>query len=82
MKNEKNETMIFYLTRRSVFSSFFHFVISALASMSSLNDHYPARNVADACFHGGNAGRRRPVIALYQGHLPQRGWTRAPDVRG
>ena len=38
MKNEMNETLISYLTRRSISSSFFHFVISALALMSSLNE--------------------------------------------
>ena len=38
MRNERNETLIFYLIRRSVFSSFFHFVIFALALTSSLNE--------------------------------------------
>ena len=38
MKNEMNEALIFYLTRRSIFSSLFHFVIFALALMSSLNE--------------------------------------------
>ena len=38
MRNEKNETLIFYLIKRSVFSSFFHFVIFALAFTSSLNE--------------------------------------------
>ena len=38
MRNERNEAIIFYLTRRSAFSSLFHFVISALALMSSLNE--------------------------------------------
>ena len=38
MKNEMKRTMIFYLTKRSIFSSFFHFVIFALAFMSSLNE--------------------------------------------
>ena len=30
MRNEKNETLIFYLTKKSIFSIFFHFVIFAL----------------------------------------------------
>ena len=38
MRNEKNETLIFCLTRSSVFSSLFHFVIPALALMSSLDE--------------------------------------------
>ena len=38
MKNEMNETLIFYLIRRSISSSLFHFVILALAFMSSLNE--------------------------------------------
>ena len=38
MKNEKNETLIFYLTKKSVFSNFFHFVIFALAFTFSLNE--------------------------------------------
>ena len=38
MRNEMNETLIFYLTKRSVSSSLFHFVISALAFMSSLDE--------------------------------------------
>ena len=38
MKNEMKKTMIFYLTKKSIFSSFFHFVIFALTFMSSLNE--------------------------------------------
>ena len=38
MRNEKNETMIFYLIKRSIFSNFFHFVIFALILMFSLNE--------------------------------------------
>ena len=38
MKNEIDETLIFYLTKRSVFSNFFHFVIFALALMFNLNE--------------------------------------------
>ena len=38
MKNEMNETLIFYLIRKSIFSNFFHFVIFALAFMFSLNE--------------------------------------------
>ena len=38
MRNEIKKTMIFYLIRRSTSSSSFHFVIPALASMSSLDE--------------------------------------------
>ena len=38
MKNEMDETLTSYLTRRSVLSSLFHFVIPALAPMSSLDE--------------------------------------------
>ena len=38
MRNERNETMIFYLIKRSISSSLFHFVISALTLMFSLNE--------------------------------------------
>ena len=38
MKNERNETLTFYLTRRPVSSSPFHFVSPALSPMSSLDD--------------------------------------------
>ena len=38
MKNEKNEALIFYLIRKSIFSSFFHFVIFALTFTFSLNE--------------------------------------------
>ena len=38
MKNEMKKTMIFYLTRKSIFSNFFHFVIFALTFMFSLNE--------------------------------------------
>ena len=33
-----NEALIFYLIRKSTFSSFFHFVIFALTFMSNLNE--------------------------------------------
>ena len=39
MENGMNGALTSYLTRRSAPPSSFHFVISALASMSSLNDH-------------------------------------------
>ena len=38
MKNERNEALIFYLTRRSASSSLFHFVIPALAPTFSLDE--------------------------------------------
>ena len=38
MKNEKNETLIFYLIKKSIFSNFFHFVIFALTFTFSLNE--------------------------------------------
>ena len=38
MKNEKNETLIFYLIRKSIFSNFFHFVIFALTFTFNLNE--------------------------------------------
>ena len=38
MKNEKNETMIFYLIKKSMFSNFFNFVIFALIFMFNLNE--------------------------------------------
>ena len=37
-KNKTNETLIFYLIKKSIFSCFFHFVIFALAFMSSLDE--------------------------------------------
>ena len=38
MRNEMNETLIFYLIKKSTFSSFFHFVIFVLTFMFSLNE--------------------------------------------
>ena len=38
MKNEMNETLIFYLIKKSTFSNFFHFVIFALTFMFNLNE--------------------------------------------
>ena len=38
MKNERNETMIFYLIKKSISSSLFYFVIFALAFRFSLNE--------------------------------------------
>ena len=38
MRNKMNETLIFYLIRKLIFSNFFHFVIFALTFMFSLNE--------------------------------------------
>ena len=38
MRNERNEAMIFYLTKKTISSNLFHFVIFALTFMFSLNE--------------------------------------------
>ena len=68
MKNEMNETLIFYLIKKSVFSSLFHFVIPALAPMFSLDEFPESYAITLACSLYCLIGALKVLISCFDGN--------------